>query len=381
MWPQCPLCNPDSVKVKFANGISFTQSAILKWYIRKNRELHAVYKYKQGLITENHTIDMRHGVAVEPGEPSVDDSTDDEETVDNNTARHFVPPGNVRAYISGRNENEHIGYTNGSMLIREVYAQIHAHAIGQDITLPVKFVVFSRHQRYTRCSQARRNWAVQFLIDATRTLMAQPADPHLFIPLPVWGAGSLYDDAAAAGRYLILSTTQGLDGGTVSPLGDLSHVGRYAAEMKTYRDTLRPDLDTDVSIHTVNTKVYASATLFFVLEVFSQIFDADPLAVAIYRRSQLKNFQNAYANGPDMLCTHEQYVTQCFLFLDNIAQRYNIMTPLQTTGRNVRTIGMPPEMEGTVQIITAPRPWVLMQMIQMRLRGDLDPHNRSEVLV
>jgi len=195
----------------------------------------------------------------------------------------------------------------------------------------------------------------------------------------VWGAGSLFDDAAAAGRCLILSTAQGLDGGMVFPLGDLSHVGRYAAEMQAYRDVLRSDLDTDDPMDAINAGVYASAALFFVLEIFSQLFEGDPLAAAVYNQSSLKNFQHTYANGPTIICTHEEYVDQCLRSLDHIAQEYNIMTPRQTTGRNVHNIGMPQEMEGTVQIITAPRPWVLMQMIQMRLRGDLDPHNRSEI--
>ena len=116
---------------------------------------------------------MQYGVAVEPNEPGADHSTDDENTIDNYAARHIVPGGNVRAFISGRDEHEHVGCTCSSMLIREVCAQIHAQAIGQDITLPVKFLVFSRHHRYTRCGQAHQNWAVQFLIDATQTLMAQ----------------------------------------------------------------------------------------------------------------------------------------------------------------------------------------------------------------
>ena len=307
-------------------------------------------------------------------EPGADDSTDDENTIDSDAARHIVTGENVRVFISGLDEHEHVG----SMLIREVCAQTHAQAIGQDITLPVKFLVFSRHHRYTRCGQTHRNWAVQFLIDATQTLMAQTAVPHSLAPLHVWGAGSLFDDAAAAGRYLILTTAQGLDGRMVLPLGDLSHVGRYAAEMQAYRNILRSDLYTGDPIDAINAGVYASAALFFVLEIFSQLFEADPLAAAIYNQSSLKNFQHAYANGPTIICTQEDYVEQCLRSLDHIAQQYNIMTPRQTAKVNVHNIGMPQEMMGTVQIITAPRPWVLMQMIQMRLQGDLDPQNRSD---
>jgi len=280
-------------------------------------------------------------------------------------------------YVAGYRRH----YTPECTLASEVMIQNAARAAGQDITSPSVFTVFTRNAPYTICGADRRNWALQFLqhsveiletwnYEEHRDLDASAAAHH--VPAHDWTQAGrpLFDHAAAAGRFILAEPRYFDDGRIGTPLVDFSRVGQYAAQIQDFKDELRPG---NIEHHENNAEIYASASVFFLLTILPDLFAADQRAVAIFNDGQLLQLQARYHLLPPDSSKRE-YVEQVLITVDNIIQQYNqlVYPDLVHSHESVMQ-----EQGGMVQDILAPRPWVIMQIIQMHAFDDIGGSSQS----
>jgi len=285
----------------------------------------------------------------------------------------------VVLYVAGYRRH----YSQECILANEVMIQNAARAAGQDITSPSVFTVFTRNGPYTICGPDRTNWALQFLQHSVEILQnwndaerwdldeSAAAAAHQ-LPAHDWTQGGpLFDHAAAAGRFILAEPRYYDDGSIGTPLVDFSRIGQYAAQIQDFKDGLRPG---NIEHHEHNAEVYASASVFYLLTIIPELFAADQRAVAIFNDGQLLQLQARYHLLPPESSKRE-YVEQVLVTVDSIIQQYNqlVYPDLVYSHESVMQ-----EQGGMVQDILAPRPWVIMQIIQMRSCDDTggDRQNR-----
>ena len=277
----------------------------------------------------------------------------------------------VDVFISGYQVSTLGHMSLDCVLTKEVSTQNAARAAGQDITNASVLMVFTRNALYTPCGDERRNWGVQFLSHAISKLEdlncmyreelgAGHIRPGIFMQF------SLFEHAAAAGRHILALPPYFADGRFVTPLYDFSPDGRHAVQMQGFRNELRNNFD-DESSDAHNEEVYASASVFFLQAIFPEFIAADQEAIAIYNDGQLLELNAQYNLVPPAF-TKREYVVQVLYVIDNIVQRYNQSVYPDRVANTVL-----PTILGFVQTIIAPRPWVIMQIIQIRDQFKIPP--------
>jgi len=158
----------------------------------------------------------------------------------------------VVSYVAGYRRY----YSRECILANEVMTQNAARAAGQDITSPSVFTVFTHNAPYTICGADRTNWALQFLQHSVEILQIwndeeswqlnqamahdDSAAAHQ-LPAHDWTQGSLFDHAAAAGRFILAEPRYFDDGRIGTPLVDFSRVGQYAAQIQISRMSCAPE--------------------------------------------------------------------------------------------------------------------------------------------
>jgi len=283
----------------------------------------------------------------------------------------------VSLYVAGYRQHD----TPECILASEVMIQNAARAAGQDITSPCVFKVFTRDAPYTICGADRRNWGLLFLIHSVDILQRwndqegwrvrlDEAAAALFVPWHDWGRAGLplFDHAAVAGRFILAEPRYFDDGRIGTPLLDFSHVGQYAAQIQDFKDELRPGniSPRNIEHHEHNAEIYASASVFFLLAIIPDLFAADQRAVAIFNDGQLLQLQARYHLLPPGSSKRE-YVEEVLITIDNIIQQYNELVYPHLVDSHESVMQ---EQGGMVQDILAPRPWVIMQIIQMYVHDD-----------
>jgi hypothetical protein len=253
-------------------------------------------------------------------------------------------PREVAVYIAGYASI----WNNICILANEVLIQNAAYAAGQDITNPSVFTVFTRVAPYTICGGDRKNWAVQFLEHSVALL--ERMHP---IPLHDWTDGSFFDHAVGAGRCILAGHRYSENGIILSPLIDFASGGKHAVQIQNFQSELQ---DEDCE-H--NLEVYASASVFFLMTTITELFAADQQALTIFNNLARLHTQH-HLSQPDF--TKRDYVNRVFITLDNIIQQYN-ESVYPNCVNNHESIMQ--EEGGVIHNIIAPRPWVIMQIIQL----------------
>ena len=282
----------------------------------------------------------------------------------------------VNVFISGYRPGNLRHMPLECMLTREVSTQNAARTAGEDITNPSALMVFTRNAPYTPCGDERRNWGIQFLVHATEVLqdlndLYRDTINIEHIPAHNWTGGSLFDHAAAAGRHILALPAYFADGSIVTPLYDFSPAGRHAVQIQGFRNELRYNIDEESS-NTHNEEICACASVFFLQTIFPEFIAADQEAISIYNDGRLLELNAQYNLVPPVF-TKREYVVQVLTIIDNIAQRYNqSVSPLFNQLVCVNGIFLPTTLgQGFVQTIVAPRPWVMMQIIQIREQANI----------
>jgi len=207
----------------------------------------------------------------------------------------------------------------------------------------------------------------------------------------------MYDHAVGAGRFILALTRYHADNSIATPLLDFSPAGRYAAQIQAFKDQLRDssaaagghasnprhatanhhqvhnsDDDDDETFSVLDVKhndTYACASIFVLLMIIPELFACEfppnyPLGIA-----QLLEL-NAQSNLVPPAFTKGEYVERALTLVDNIAEDYNrsVFADRVITFENIIP-GL-----GKTEDMVAPRPWVIMQIIQMRQERIYD-HN------
>jgi len=273
---------------------------------------------------------------------SQDDDSDDSLSRDSSSVEE--DPREVGVYIAGYASI----WNTTCILANEVLIQNTAYAAGQDITNPSVFTVFTRVAPYTICGGDRKNWAVQFLEHSVELL--EPMHP---IPRHDWTEGSFFGHAVAAGRYILAGHGYGENGTILSPLLDFAPGGKHAVQIQNFQS----ELQHEDSEH--NLEVYASASVFFLTTIITELFAADQQALTIFNNLARLHTQH-HLSQPDF--TRRDYVKRVFILLDNIIQQYNVSVYPNCVYNHESIMR---EEGGMIQNIIAPRPWVIMQIIQL----------------
>ena len=183
----------------------------------------------------------------------------------------------------------------------------------------------------------------------------------------------MYDHAVGAGRFILAPTRYHADHSIATPLLEFSPTGRYAAQIQAFKDQLRgssADDDETFSVLDVeHNDTYACASIFVLLMLIPELFACEsppnhPLGIA-----QLLEL-DAQSNIVPPAFTKREYVERALTLVDNIAEEYNtsVFVDRVITFENV-VPGL-----GKTEDLVAPRPWVIMQIIQMRQERIYD-HN------
>ena len=101
------------------------------------------------------------------------------------------------------------------------------------------------------------------------------------IPTNNWMRGSLFEQAAAAGRHILALPEYFVDGSIVTPPYDFSPSGRHAVQIQGSRNELRYDTNEESS-NTHHEEIYACASVFFLQTIFLEFIAADQEAISIY---------------------------------------------------------------------------------------------------
>ena len=102
--------------------------------------------------------------------------------------------------------------------------------------------------------------------------------------------------------------------------------------------------------------------MLFWLTIIPELFAADQRAVAIFNDGQLLQLQAQYHLLPPN-STKREYVERVLITVDNIIQQYNQLVYPDFVYSHESVMQ---EQGGMMQDILAPRPWVIMQIIQMQ---------------
>jgi len=275
------------------------------------------------------------------------------------------------------------GYTVGDecMLAREVSAQNAARAAGGRIANVSILSVFTGNATYRPVEGSHVKWGLQFLIHATELLQHwERIDRRTYsfytYPVPVhdWTHGSMFDHAVGAGRYILAPTRYyTADRSIVTPLSDFSPAGRHAAQIQAFKDELQlssPAAVASVTVHAINAAygnphnndIYARASIFFLLTIIPELFACElppnyPAGIA-----QLLELKAQFSQVPPAFSTRV-YVERALRLVDDFVEDYNrsVFVHRVVTFEDSDVPG-----GGKVQNHIAPRPWVVMQIIQMR---------------
>ena len=283
----------------------------------------------------------------------------------------------IRVYIADQPAEEHNDIQRiSSVLTREVFAQIKAESEQVDIRRDARLVVCTRGEGYTISGPERTNWAVQFLVDATEGLqyaafMHQQQQHGRAVPIHKWKTATLYESAVAAGRLFLRLPAYTPNHAAQQPLHFFSPGTCHHAKLELYRTHLALDTHTpgteepqDTVEHRSKTAhnniICADVSVYFLMHVFPLLFAADPNALKLYNTSNIcaAQAQNVLTKTP------QDRTTSVMHELDRIAQHYNEKVSEHFI-RSEKFI--PPGDTGChVKIVKAPRPWVVMQVLQMR---------------
>jgi len=288
----------------------------------------------------------------------------------------------VRVYIAGQLPHEHNDvHRLSSVLTREVFVQTQAASEQKDICVNARLVLCTRNALYTICGLERINWAVQFLVNATEGLqyaafVHQQQQYGHTMPMHDWKNATLYENAVAAGRLFLRLPDYIPNHAVVQPVHFFSPGTYFHEKLEEFRTQLAPNTHTPGTEEPRNTTEYrnkrehnnvicAQVSVYFLTQIFPLLFASDPNAQKLYQSSGMCQTQAH---------SHIENTIKCMVKLDKIAQQYNSLVARQYTCSKQYT---PPGDTGcTVQIINGPRPWVIMQVIQMRLNANANMFDR-----
>jgi len=274
------------------------------------------------------------------------------------------------------------------MLTREVSTQNAARAAGQTIDNLCVLTVFTLNETYEIDMGDRVNWGVQFLNHATEVLQHWNRTEQLRerqVPVHDWSQGTMFDHAVGAGRFILALTRYHADNSIATPLFDFSPAGRYAVQIQEFKDELRQssaaayirasspqqvtanphgvhdhdddDAETFSALDVEHNEIYACASIFFLVVTIPDFFAGE---VAHRGIAQLLELHAQFKLVPPAF-SKQEYVERALMIVDNIVEDYN----RSVFANRAVTFENETERLGLTQDIIAPRPWVIMQIIQM----------------
>ena len=285
----------------------------------------------------------------------------------------------VRVYIADREAQEHNDVRRiVPVLTREVFSQISASRMNLEIRVDAQLLVCTRNKtpnmHYTICGADRINWAVQFLINATEGLqyaafVHQQQQCRHEVQTHDWKNATLYENAVAAGRLFLGLPAYPQNYAVVQPLHFFSPGMGHDKQLELYRGYLALNTHTPGTEEPQNTVEYrnktqhnntvcAQVSIYFLMHVVPLLFTADPNAITLYNSTNIHEMLEQ-----NLLTKTIQDCTTIVMFeIDKITQQYNKNVSEHYTASSEYVCD-----SHTVQIIKAPRPWVIIQVIQMRL--------------
>ena len=282
-----------------------------------------------------------------------------------------IEPPHMRVYLVGQPEHEHNDQTHSwSMLTREVFydqftASMEATAATQHATLRICNL---SGLDYNICGAERINWSVQFLVEATQgqhyaASMFQKQQTGESLPSYAWRRQSLYDIAINAGRLFLQPSYQshGLNAPTQNHF--FSHDQPYYMVLQNFQKQLIPELylnEPNKQHH--NNGIYAAASVYFLLHFAKLLFATDANATQLYNSSQLLDSHAHQGN-------HQKYVCHVMQTLDEITQIYNEQIYQHYTSSSKKTMYSGSNWYD-LQTLLAPKPWVILQVLQIRMDAE-----------
>jgi len=203
-------------------------------------------------------------------------------------------------------------------------------------------------------------WTDNLLFVATTDHLSRSAC-RLLGPIP-YPHGGGYNAAVAIGYYLLLPP---------EAMKPDSYLQVYAKRHRLHMDAYRVKIASTTNGE-VHAKHYALASLYYVLDAIFRLFDGDERAVYMMRNSRAV----AYSKRLDEFWHSDSlllFVDTMFVLLQNLVQDYNTMVHKQNQKLDYFNQLTKPVLHGIFQIIRAPRPWILLQLLQMRCQ--FDRHN------
>jgi hypothetical protein len=281
---------------------------------------------------------------------------------------------NVRVYIADQEPEEYNDVRrNVSVLTREVFLQNGASSVNSGILL-VCTLNGPGNGPYTVCGAERMNWAVQMLINATEGLqyaacVYQQQQCGHAVQTHDWKNATLYENAVAAGRLFLRLPDYPPNYAVAQPHHFFSPGMGHNKQLEGYREHLALNTHTRGMEEPQNTVEYSKKTahdnticaqvsIYFLMHIVPLLFATDPHATKLYNSSKIheKLSQN-------LLTSTIQHCTESVMVeIDKIAQFYNETVAKHCTSSSAYVFS-----SHKVQIVKAPRPWVIMQVIQMRL--------------
>jgi len=184
---------------------------------------------------------------------------------------------------------------------------------------------------------------------------------RLLGPIP-YPHGGGYNAAVAIGYYLLLPPEAMKAGSWLH-----AYAERNRPSMDAFRVIIASTTDSEV-----HAKQYAQASLDYVLDATFKLFNGDELATNMLRNSPAVPFSRRryeFLQSDNL----PFFVDNMFFLIQNLVQDYNSMVCNKKHDTQYYDEMSKTVLTGVFQIIRAPRPWILLQLLQMRCQ--FDKHN------
>ena len=200
-------------------------------------------------------------------------------------------------------------------------------------------------------SQCTDNWLVVVSIDHMSRSACRLLGP---IPYPHGGG---YNAAVAIGYYLLLPPEAMEPGSFLQAYAKCHHL-----PMDAFRNGIASTTNGEE-----HAKQYALASLYYVLDATFKLLNGDERGAFMMQNSSAASYShrlNEFLQSDNL----PFFINTMFVLIQNLVQEYNIMVSKDKHKQMNK-----PVLHGIFQIIRAPRPWILLQLLQMRCQ--FDKHN------
>jgi len=185
---------------------------------------------------------------------------------------------------------------------------------------------------------------------------------RLLPPIP-YPHGGEYCAAVAIGYYLLLPPELVMPGSVMQ-----SYATRRRNDMDLYHANI--DSTTDVLEHE---KKYALVSLHYVLDAIMKLFEGDERALHMLKNSRVAAYSMRL--NEFLRCDNFRvFMNTMFVLIQELLQNYNIMVHRENKMSEYYAELNRKVLHGVFQMICAPRPWILLQLLQMRCQ--FDEHNK-----